>query len=93
MNWHDWKLLGAVAGGLVVAVLLSTADTWRARAASVVSGVVFAVYGTQPVIGLLDLAFSDWQYAVAGLLAMSGDRLARRFMRLIDTAQLPWGRR
>lgn len=89
MNWADYKLIFAVLGGLLVAYLLSTADTIKARLASVAAGLFFAVFFTEPLIAWARLEFSVWQYAVAGLLAMSGDRLARRIMRLVDNGKLP----
>lgn len=90
MNWTDVKLLGAVAGGLVIAYLLSTAETVKARLTSVGCGLFAAIFFTEPLIAWAGLEFSTWQYAVAGLLAMSGDRLARRIMQLIDTGRLPF---
>lgn len=89
MNFWDFKLVGAVFGGLVVAWMLSTATTIKERLTSIVSGVFAALFFTEPVIGWAELEFSGVQYAVAGLLAMSGDRLARRIVGLIDTVQLP----
>ncbi|WEX10263.1 hypothetical protein [Chelativorans sp. AA-79] len=88
MNWTDVKLIAAIAGGLLIAFLLSTANTVKARVASVASGLFFAIFLTEPLINWAGLEFSVWQYAVAGLLAMSGDRLARRIMQLIDTSKI-----
>lgn len=93
MHWTDLKLIGAILAGLVVALLLSTAQSLKARLAGVAAGIFFAVLFTQPLIAWAHLQFTTWQYAVAGLLAMSGDRLARRIMSLIDTASVPWGGR
>ncbi|WEX07358.1 hypothetical protein [Chelativorans sp. AA-79] len=89
MNWTDVKLIAAIAGGLLIAFLLSTANTVKARVASVASGLFFAIFLTEPLINWAGLEFSVWQYAVAGLLAMSGDRLARRIMQVVDTGRLP----
>lgn len=91
MDWTDLKLIGATAFGLLIAFLLSTANTMKARMASVAAGLFFAVFFTEPLIAWAKLEFSVWQYAVAGLLAMSGDRLARRIMTLVDTAKPPIG--
>jgi len=91
MDWTDLRLLASVAAGLLIALLLSTANTIKARLASVAAGLFFAVFLTQPIIGWAGLEFSDWQYAVAGLLAMTGDRMARRIMTLVDTARPPFG--
>lgn len=91
MDWTDYKLLLATGGGLLIAFLLSTANTVKARLASVAAGLFFAVFFTEPLIAWARLEFSVWQYAVAGLLAMSGDRLARRIMMLVDTARPPIG--
>lgn len=91
MDWTDLKLIASILGGLAVAFLLSTANTVKARLASVVAGLFFAVFLTEPLIRWAGLEFSVWQYAVAGLLAMTGDRLARRMFMIADTARLPWG--
>ena len=91
MDWTDLRLIAATAGGLLIAFLLSTANTMKARLASVSAGLFFAVFFTEPLIQWAELSLSIWQYAVAGLLAMSGDRLARRIMTLIDTAHPPVG--
>ncbi|WP_041544628.1 MULTISPECIES: hypothetical protein [Chelativorans] len=88
MNWTDVKLIAAIAGGLLIAFLLSTANTVKARLTSVATGLFFAVFLTEPLISWAGLEFSVWQYAVAGLLAMSGDRLARRIMQIIDTSKI-----
>lgn len=90
MNWTDLKFVVAVAVGLLVSVLLSTANTIKARLASVASGLFFALFMTEPLIQWAGLEISTWQYAVAGLLAMSGDRLARRLFSLVDTVKTPW---
>jgi len=88
LNWTDVKLIAAIAGGLLIAFLLSTANTVKARLTSVATGLFFAVFLTEPLISWAGLEFSVWQYAVAGLLAMSGDRLARRIMQIIDTSKI-----
>lgn len=93
MNWTDIKLISAVAVGLVISVLLSTAKTIKARLTCVASGIFFAIFLTEPLIQWAGLEFSTWQYAVAGLLAMSGDRLARRIFTWIDGMNAPWERR
>lgn len=90
MNWTDFKLIAAITVGLIVSVLLSTANTWRARFLCVMAGVFFAVFLSEPLVQWAGLELSMWQYAVAGLLAMSGDRLARRIVSLVDTAKTPW---
>lgn len=74
----------AVGTGLAIAAFLSTAETIKARIGAVISGVFFAVFLTKPLIDWAGLEFTVWQYAVAGLLAMTGDRLARRIMMLVD---------
>ena len=89
MDWTDVRLLIAVGTGLVVAAFLSTATTIKALLGSVASGLFFAFFLTQPLISWAGLEFTEWQYAVAGLLAMTGDRLARRIMLIVDEAQ-PW---
>lgn len=86
----DTKLILAVVGGLVLAFLLSPGATRRERAASFVAGVFCAMLLTEPLIHLANVDFTTWQYAIAGILALSGDRLARRLLTLIDTAQIPW---
>lgn len=91
VNWTDFKLLAAVIFGLAIAFMLSTANTWWDRVASVGAGIFFAVFLTEPLISWAGLEFTVWQYAVAGLLAMSGDRLARRIMGYVDTGNLPFG--
>lgn len=91
MDWTDIKLIGSIVTGLVIAFLLSTANTVRARLACVAAGLFFAVFLTEPLIQWAGLEFSIWKYAVAGLLAMTGDRLARRAFLFVDTARLPWG--
>lgn len=90
MNWTDFRLITAVIIGLAISVLLSTAKTIKARLTSVVSGIFFALFFTEPLIQWAGLEFTTWQYAVAGLLAMSGDRLARRIFTWVDTAKTPW---
>nr|DAH84853.1 MAG TPA: hypothetical protein [Caudoviricetes sp.] len=90
MDWTDFKLIGAITVGLIVSVLLSTANTLKARLISVSAGIFFALFLTEPLIQWAGLELSMWQYAVAGLLAMSGDRLARRIVSLVDTAKTPW---
>lgn len=92
MNWTDIKFIAAVAFGIVISVLLSTANTLKARLTCVAAGIFFAVFLTQPLIAWAGLEMSVWQYAVAGLLAMTGDRLARRIFSLVDTAAVPWQR-
>lgn len=91
MDWTDIRLLAAVAAGLIMAFLLSTAETIKARLTSVASGIFFAVFFTGPLIDWAGLNLDIWRYAVAALLAMTGDRLARRIMMLVDTAD-PWNR-
>lgn len=93
MNWTDFRLIAAVAGGLIVAFLLSTANTIKARVTSVFSGIFFAAFFTEPLIHWASLEFTMWQYAIAGLLAMTGDRLARRLMTTVDETNVPWGRK
>lgn len=91
MDWHDFKLIASIAAGLVIAFLLSTATTVKAKIASVTAGLFFSVFLTEPLIQWAGLEFSTWKYAVAGLLAMSGDRLARRLLFAADKAPFPWG--
>lgn len=90
MNWTDIRFIMATAIGVAISVLLSTANTIKARLICVASGVFFALFLTEPLIQWAGLEFTTWQYAVAGLLAMSGDRLARRLFSLVDTAKAPW---
>ncbi len=90
MNWTDFKLIAAVGIGLFVSILLSTAKTIKARITCVACGIFFAVFLTEPLIQWSGLEFSVWQYAVAGLLSMSGDRIARRFFAVIETSKTPW---
>lgn len=44
MDWTDLRLIAATAGGLLIALLLSTAKTVKARFASVSAGLFFAVF-------------------------------------------------
>lgn len=89
MNLFDLKFVGAVIGGLLVTFLLSTATTLKERATSIVSGIIAALFFTEPLVGWADLDLPGIHYAAAAVLAMSGDRLARRVLGLVDTAQLP----
>jgi hypothetical protein len=91
VDWHDIKLLASIAAGLMLAFLLSTADTIKAKIASVLAGLFFAVFFTEPLIDWAGLDVAVWKYAVSGLLAMTGDRLARRMFMIADTTRLPWG--
>jgi hypothetical protein len=92
MDWTDVKLVATIIAGVIVSTLLSTAATWRVRLSSIIAGAFIAVIFTGPLIKWLELEFSTYQYAVAGFLAMSGDRLARRAFDIIDKAPLPpWG--
>lgn len=90
VNWTDFRFIAAVVGGVAVSVLLSTANTLKARLTCVASGIFFALFLTEPLIQWAGLEFTTWQYAVAGLLAMTGDRLARRLFALVDTMRVPW---
>jgi hypothetical protein len=90
MDWSDVKLLASIGGALIIAFFLSTAETVWGRIFSVGVGLFFAVFFTEPLIDWAGLQFDVWQYATAGLLAMTGDRIARRVMGLVDKGQLPW---
>lgn len=93
MNWTtDLKFIAAVLGGVVLALLLGSATTWRARLFTVGAGLFAAVLGTEPLIAWAGISFAGdgWPYLLAGALALSGDRLARRALQLIDTARIPW---
>lgn len=92
MNGTDFKFIAAVVFGIVISVLLSTAQTIKARLTCVAAGIFFALFLTEPLIKWAGLEFTTWQYAVAGLLAMSGDRLARRLFTLVDNSKTPWER-
>lgn len=91
MNWSDLKLLLAVGFGLLLSLLLSRADTWRARAICVVAGSVSAYFGTEPLVNWAGPTFetSGWPYVIAGALAMSGDRLVRRILQIVEFGELP----
>jgi len=89
MNWDDWKLFMVIGAASLLAAALSTARTWTARLVAVGSGAFSAVVFTEPLIHWLGLEYSVYQYAVVGLLAMSGDRIARRFFRVIEETDLP----
>jgi hypothetical protein len=91
MDWTDFKALAAVASGIALSMLLSTATTWRARLTCVAAGTVCAWFGTEPVIHLAGQSYgaSGWPYVIAGLLAMTGDRLVRRVLFIVDTIQIP----
>lgn len=89
MDWHDLKLVGTIMVASLLAAALSTAKTWTARLIAVGVGAFSAVIFTEPVIHWLGLEFTVWQYAVSGLLAMSGDRIVRRAFRIIEDGELP----
>lgn len=91
LDWTDLKLLTAVVFGVVMSMLLSTVRSWKAAAVCVLAGAGFAYFGTEPVIRRLGevYALDGWPYVLAGLLAMTGDRLARRIMSLVDSLQVP----
>lgn len=89
MHWDDFKLWSAIGIGLLMAFLLSAASTIKARLTSVVGGLFFAIFFTGPLISWAGLEFSVWQYAIAGLLAMTGDRIARRVLNVVDTGSIP----
>jgi hypothetical protein len=90
MDWTDIRLLLSIGGALVIAFILSTAETIWGRFFSVACGLFFAVFFTEPIIDWAGVTFEVWQYATAGLLAMTGDRIARRLMGLVDQGRLPW---
>lgn len=96
LDWTDIRLLLAMAGGLVLSLLLSTTATWKGRLVCVSSGLFFAFFGTEPLIHWAGAAYADggFPYLIAGVLAMSGDRIARRVMQFADgfSIPLPWKR-
>lgn len=93
MDWHDFKLWAAIAGGVGVAASLSTAKTWAARLGAIGSGVFFAIVFTEPILHWLELDVEVYEFAVAALLALTGDRIARRVSDFVDNGSLPWGRK
>ncbi len=92
MNWTDIKLIGAVLGGLALALMLSTATTLKARLVTASAGLFCAFFGTDPIVAWAGVPYAadGWPYLIAGCLALSGDRLVRRGMQLIDTIHVPW---
>lgn len=92
IDWHDFKLVAAIGMGLLMAMLLSTAHSWKARLTAVAAGIFFATLFTEPVIHWLGWEAGVWKYAIAGLLAMTGDRIARRAFIVIETLNLPRGK-
>lgn len=95
MDWTDIKLITAVVGGLLLSFLLSTAATFKSRLVAVLTGLFCAYFGTEPIIAWAGATYSGagWPYLIAGCLALSGDRLVRRGIQLIDTLHIPWGTR
>ena len=93
MDWQDLKLIAAIAGGVLVAAALSKAKSWAERLGAIGSGVFFAIVFTDPVLHWLALDAEVYKFAVAGLLALTGDRIARRVSDFVDNGSLPWGRK
>lgn len=92
MDWHDLKIAGTILGAVLLSAALSTAKTWTARLTAVGLGVFFAVVFTDPVMHWLALDADVYEQAVTGLLALSGDRIARRLFDLVENGQLPWSK-
>lgn len=92
MNWTDWRQIATMLGGLALAASLSAAPSWWARAFAVGAGAFFAILFTEPVVHYFQLEPGIYQNAITGALALSGDRLARRALALVDTLTLPWGK-
>lgn len=92
MDWSDAKLLVSTSVGVVLALLLSSEHSLRERLFIVVSGVFAAFFFTEPLMNWAGEPFhlSGWPHAIAGVLALSGSRLARRLWRLIDELRIPW---
>lgn len=92
IDWTDLRQLLALAGGTVLALLVSTAETWRARLFCVGAGLSVGFFGTEPIIHWIGASFAGngFPYLICAALAMTGDRIARRLMSLVDTVKLPW---
>lgn len=90
--WTDLKLIGAALVGLLLAFLLAPENTFKSRLVTAVAGLFCCFYGTEPVIAWAGdtYAAAGWPYLIAGALALTGDRLVRRAIRLIDTLHVPW---
>lgn len=90
MDWHDLKIIASIAGGSLIAAWLSTVKTWQGKAFSIACGVFFAVVFTGPVLHWAGFSADEYEFAICGLLAMTGDRLARRIVGLAENGELPW---
>jgi len=90
--WTDLKLIGAALAGILLAFLLAPENTLKSRLVTAGAGLFCCFYGTEPVIAWAGEAYaaSGWPYLIAGALALTGDRLVRRAIRLIDTLHLPF---
>jgi len=89
MDWSDIKFFATIAAGVVVAALLSTARSWKESVTTMATGAFFAAIGTGPAVARAGWQDLDAQYLVAGLLAIFGERLARRGLQLIDKLEIP----
>ncbi|WP_164743058.1 hypothetical protein [Mesorhizobium sp. Z1-4] len=85
------KLVGSIGLGLLLAWLFSPDRDRRMRIAYLTAGLFFATFGTGPLADWAGLEFTIWQNLLAGLLAMTGGRLARRVLLLADSGNLPFG--
>lgn len=92
LDWTDFKLAAAVAGGNLLALLLSRQRGFRHRTTTIVAGVATAYFATEPVLSWAGTTYQQdgWPYVIAGVLALLADRILRRAMDIIDTFEVPW---
>lgn len=90
MDWHDLKIALTIFGAVLLSAALSKAKTWTAKLTAIGLGVFFAVVFSNPVMHWLSLDVQTYEQAVTGLLALSGDRIARRLFDLVENGQVPW---
>lgn len=92
MDWTDLKLLVSTVAGAVLALFLASEHSLKERTFILGAGVFAAFFFTEPIVTWAGEPFlvSGWPYAIAGVLSLSGSRLARRLWHLIDELRFPW---
>lgn len=72
-----WLALG---GGVLVKLMFSEKLTTRQVIMTVFSGVFCSVFFSKPILEFLKLDGDHFEYAVVGILALSGEHLLRRVL-------------
>lgn len=81
-----WLIVG---GAILIKIMLSEKAGWKQIALTAITSVFGAALFTEPVLDLLKLDGEIFGYAVAGILALSGENIMRRILKYSKNGKIP----